>query len=110
MTDQPERMSRDEIKEFIFDDLLEFLEETGAVNAVTPDEIAALIDEEPSRVKGCMMELSREGVLTTTKEDGTVYFHFTDDILETLLEEMEEAGWEPPQDDEDEDEDSADED
>jgi hypothetical protein len=36
---------RQQIKEFLFDDLLEFLEETGATNSVTPDEIAALIDE-----------------------------------------------------------------
>lgn len=98
MTDQPERMTRDEIKEFIFDDLVEFLEETGAINAVTPDELAAIIDEEPSRVKGCMMEMVREGVLESFKEDGDLYFRLTDDMTEQLIEEMEESGWTPPDD------------
>jgi hypothetical protein len=100
MSDQPERMTRDEIKEFIFDDLVEFLEETGNVSAVTPDEIAALVDETPGRVKGCMLELVREGVLVNFKdEDGTLYFQFDEDTLSNLLDEMREAGWTPPDDD-----------
>ncbi len=103
MTDNPEKMSRDDIKEFIFDDLLEFLEETGEVNAITPDEIAALIDEAPGRVKGCMQEMVQEGVLEGTKEDGSLYFHFTDEMTEQLLEEMKESGWRPPDDDEEDD-------
>jgi hypothetical protein len=98
MTDQSEHMNRDEIKAFVFDDLVEFLEETGAVNAVTPDELATLIDEEPSRVKGCMMEMVQEGVLENFKEEGEVYFQFTDEMVEQLVEEMQEAGWTPPDD------------
>lgn len=100
MTDQPERMTRDDIKEFIFDDLLEFLEETGEINAITPDEIASLIAEAPGRVKGCMQELVQEGVLEATKDGDTTYFHFTDEMTEQLMEEMKEAGWTPPDEDE----------
>ncbi|MEO1443328.1 MAG: hypothetical protein AAFV33_23195 [Chloroflexota bacterium] len=99
MTEQPERpMTRDEIKEFIFDDLMEFLEATGETNAVTPDEIATLIDEEPSRVKGAMMQLVSENVLEKFKDDGDLYFRFAEDTLEALLEEMYESGWTPPED------------
>jgi hypothetical protein len=101
MTEQPERMTRDDIKAFIFDDLLEFLEETGEVNAITPDEIASLITETPGRVKGCMQEMVQEGVLESANDGDTLYFHFTDEMAEQLIEEMKEAGWTPPDEDDD---------
>lgn len=97
-----ERMSRQDIKEFIFDDLLEFLEMTGSSGSVTPEDIAEMLDDKPSRVKGCMRELETEGVLTSFKEDDVEYFSFTDDLLAQLLAEMEESGWVPPGDDDDE--------
>lgn len=92
-------MTREEIKEAIFDDLIWFLEETGATNAVTPEEIAALLDEAPGRVKGCMKELIDEGVLETVKVEGETRYQFTEDTVEEILDEMRDSGWEPPEDD-----------
>ena len=98
MNDQPEKMTREEIKEFIFDDLVEFIVQTGSTNAVTPEEIAEVLDETPSRVKGCMMQMEQDGVLEKFKEDGTLYFQIEEDTLNHILAEMEEEGWEIPDD------------
>lgn len=96
---------RQQIKEFLFDDLLEFLEETGETNRVTPDEIAALVDQPLELVKQCMEEMQADGVvLIETDEDGVWQVRLTDETLLRLLEEMRAAGWIPPVD-EDEDQD-----
>ena len=95
---------RQQIKEFLFDDLLEFLEETGATNSVTPDEIAALIDEPTELVSQCMEEMQVEGVLAIEPDvDGVWQVRLADETLARLLEEMHAAGWIPPQGDDDED-------
>lgn len=98
---------RQQVKEFLFDDLLEFLEETGETNSVTPDEIAALVDEPLELVKQCMEEMQADGVvLIEADQDGVWQVRLTDETLARLLEEMRAAGWIPPVnegDDEDQD-------
>ncbi len=99
MTEQPESMTREEIKEFIFDDLVEFILQTGSANAVTPEEIAEILDEPASRIKGCMMQLEQDDILEKFKDDeGTLRFRLAEDTLENILAEMEEEGWELPDD------------
>lgn len=97
MADDNGSLTREDIKTFIFDDLVEFLEETGAVNAVTPAEMAALIDEGESRVKGCMQEMVQEGVLERFKDEDEWVFRLSDDMVDELIEEMKADGWEPPE-------------
>jgi DNA-binding transcriptional regulator PaaX len=98
MSDNNEKMTRDEIKEFIFDVYVEVIEATGSAPALPPSELARLAEEPENRVKGCMMELEREGVLEKFKEDGDLYFHLSEDVLDDLIAEMEADGWEPPAD------------
>jgi len=93
-----EKMTREEIKEFVFDVYVEVIEATGSAPAFPPSELARLANEPESRVKGCMMELEREGVLEKFKEDGELYFQLSDEVLDELVEEMEADGWEPPAD------------
>ena len=93
-----EKMTREEIKEFVFDVYVEIIEATGSVPALPPAELARLAGEPEGRVKGCMMELEREGVLEKFKEDGELFFQLSEDVLDELIEEMEADGWEPPED------------
>jgi hypothetical protein len=91
-----EKLTRDEIKELVFDVFVEIIEATGGSPALPPEEIAGLANEKPGRVKGCMREMIEEGVLDSFKEDGVEYFHLTEDVLGDLIAEMEADGWEPP--------------
>jgi len=100
MTEQPEKMTREELKEFIFDDLVEFIVQTGSTNAITPEEIAEVVGETPSRVKGCMMQMEQDGVLEKFKQEGTLYFQLEEDTLAHIVEEMQAEGWEPPTEEE----------
>lgn len=107
MSDNHEKMTRDEIKEFIFDVFVEVIEATGSAPAFPPAELARLANEPEGRVKGCLMELEREGVLTQFKEDDELYFQLSADVLDDLIAELEADGWEPPAapfDDDDDDE------
>jgi DNA-binding transcriptional regulator PaaX len=106
MNDNNAKMTREEIKEFIFDVYVEVIEATGSAPAFPPSELARLANEPESRVKGCMMELEREGVLEKFKEDDTLFFHLSEAVLDNLIEEMEADGWEPPDLSDDADEDA----
>jgi predicted transcriptional regulator len=90
------KMTREEIKEFIFDIFVEIIEATGATAALPPTEIAPLADETVSRMRGCMRELEREGVLESFKDDDEEFYQLTEDVLDNLLEEMQADGWTPP--------------
>lgn len=92
-----EKLTREEIKELVFDVFVEIIEATGSSPVLPPDEIAGLANEKAGRVKGCMREMAQEGVLENFKEDGVEYFHLSEEVLDNLLEEMEAEGWEPPE-------------
>lgn len=86
------------IKTFIFDDLLEFLEETGEASAITADEIASLIDATEQEVSACFQDMVNEGVLDLFEEDGVTYASFSSDTQARLIKEMTDAGWIAPED------------
>lgn len=92
------KMTTDELKTFIFDDLLDFLVETGDTNAVTAQEIAEATDESVNKVMSCMGEMAAENVLESFEDEGETWYCFTEETVERLLEEMTEAGWVSPQD------------
>lgn len=88
----------EQIKLFIFDDLVEFLEETGEASAITAAEVASLIDASEDDVQACFDEMVEEGVLDAFTDEGTQYVSFTEETKTRLLEEMRESGWVAPED------------
>lgn len=92
-------MSTTEIKEFIFDELVAFLEETGESGAVTAEEIAEELAQPLERIVASLAEMMGENVIARLEDEGETYYHFTEEFLDELLDEMEESGWEPPDND-----------
>ncbi len=84
--------TRDEIKEDVFDILVEILEATGTPGSVTPEAVAKVIGEKAGRVKGCMRDMVDEDILATEEIDDETYYRLSDETYDQIIEEMIEAG------------------